>query len=251
VPSVQFFTDVAGESGFIEVRDVGGTEGIILVAPGGENTSIILRQTNNMSLILDNVETLSAVADQIRFPDGDATAPGISWLASAQQDVGIFRADTDEIGVAVGGAEVARLTGTAGHNLQGLEWTTWTPTLGGITVGNGTTNYAQYVRIGDLVIARWMFTLGSTSAITGGITVSAPVTADVGGDQFLVGHARLNDSGTAVHIATVGLSDASTFTVYRQAVSGSNIIRSSLSSTTPFTWTTTDFLSFTAIYEAA
>src|SRR3990167_8343935 len=58
----------------------------------------------------------------------------------------------------VTGDDVAWLTGTDGHNLQGLAWTTWVPTYGGITLGGGTV-VARYVQIGDKVTATYQLTL--------------------------------------------------------------------------------------------
>ena len=41
------------------------------------------------------------------------------------------------------------------------DFQTWSPSYANLTVGNGTV-VARYTIIGDLVVARWVFTLGST-----------------------------------------------------------------------------------------
>src|SRR5262245_14617589 len=43
-------------------------------------------------------------------------------------------------------------------------WTTWTPTLANLTLGNGTVT-AKYRRLGKTVDYRFKFVLGSTSAV--------------------------------------------------------------------------------------
>ena len=51
----------------------------------------------------------------------------------------------------------------------------WTPTLGNITIGNGTV-VAKYQQFGDIVHWMLQLTLGSTTSFSGSIYVSAPVT---------------------------------------------------------------------------
>jgi len=52
-------------------------------------------------------------------------------------------------------------------------YTTWTPTLGGITIGNGTVS-ARYAKIGKTVNFNLSITLGTTSLVTGRITFTLP-----------------------------------------------------------------------------
>lgn len=47
-----------------------------------------------------------------QFADGSASAPSITFSATGQQDVGIFRGGTDEIAFTVGGTEVATFEAT-------------------------------------------------------------------------------------------------------------------------------------------
>jgi hypothetical protein len=83
----------------------------------------------------------------------------------------------------VGGGEVARITGTTGHNLQGLAWTTWTPALTGAVsnpnLGSTGTAEGRYVRIGNLVFAQFECVFNGTgiSAGSGQWFVSTPVAA--------------------------------------------------------------------------
>lgn len=53
-------------------------------------------------------------------------------------------------------------------------YTSYTPTLGNVTLGNGTRDFA-YTQIGKFVHVQGRFTLGTTSDVTGQITMTLPV----------------------------------------------------------------------------
>jgi hypothetical protein len=55
-------------------------------------------------------------------------------------------------------------------------WTSWTPTWTNLSIGNGTLNYAKGIQIGKTFHFRVKLTLGSTSSVSGIITLSLPVT---------------------------------------------------------------------------
>lgn len=131
----------------------------------------------------------------------------------------------------------------------GGAWTTWTPTIGNITVGNGTTT-ARYCQIGKTVIVEFQFILGSTSAVSGAPTLTLPVTAKNGNFRFN-GSATLLDYGTAGYFG--GFSMSSTTQGYFTSVvtTGNLAYEGGINATVPFTWTTNDKLQLTMIYEAA
>lgn len=124
-------------------------------------------------------------------------------------------------------------------------WTAWTPTLTNITLGNGT-QVARYQRIGKNIWFYWDLTLGSTSAVGTGPTVSLPVTAlsaaavrrltcgyvDTSASRYDAG-ATYNESATAVSLGN-GASPLAAITA-----------------TVPFTWATGDILHCHGTYEAA
>ena len=131
----------------------------------------------------------------------------------------------------------------------------WTPTFDNLTVGNGTLT-AQYVQIGKMVHWYLKLIFGSTTSITGAVRVTglpiAPVStdaavaaivqtnyADASGDKFWGSSHANNNNTTRIWLSPM-------------TISGSYIrSNADLSSTVPFTWTTTDILYVSAVYEGA
>jgi hypothetical protein len=135
-------------------------------------------------------------------------------------------------------------------------WQNWTPTIIGITVGNGVLNYAKYIIIGKTCFFRIKFTFGSTTAGAGAFGFSLPATA------ALVGGGNPHEQ-----IGRVGLNDAtgSNFTGYCRLETGSdtnaglNVVRTdatwatsgSVNTGQPFSWAVNDSWSVDGYYEAA
>lgn len=132
-------------------------------------------------------------------------------------------------------------------------WQTWAPSWTGLTVGNGTLNYALYTQIGKTIFFNFKFTLGSSSAVTGPVQVSYPVspnTTPTGvSSQFTGNVAFFNDGTTRV----IGRAYGSTSTIVLAAVStsGSYPTQTNLSATVPFTWATDYAFAASGVYEAA
>lgn len=130
-------------------------------------------------------------------------------------------------------------------------WQTWTPTVTGITLGNGTIE-ARYTQYNKTVAFTFVFTLGSTSAITGEVIVPLPVnrrtTTQVGEGTVL-----LRDAGTANYVGFAFYPGGNNTQVLIRylSVGGSVVAPTSLSSTTPFTWGNTDQILLSGTYEAA
>lgn len=133
----------------------------------------------------------------------------------------------------------------------GGEWVSYTPTFTGFTLGNGTVS-ASYSRIGDNVFVRVIINLGSTSSVTGAMTVSNPVTNSAADYAFI---------GTAVLWAFGGSGALNTGTIWESATGSSTIFASNasttylgntdLSATVPFTWGSGNFMRFQFQYKAA
>jgi hypothetical protein len=128
-------------------------------------------------------------------------------------------------------------------------WTTFTPSITGVTVGNGTTT-ARYAQIGKTVFVEFNFTLGSTSAITGTPSFALPVSASLLGYTF-DGKGTLGDFGTASYLGNVNLQPGNRAYFSATSTSGATGVELNISSTVPFTWTTSDYLSARFTYEAA
>jgi hypothetical protein len=121
---------------------------------------------------------------------------------------------------------------------NGISWqttftprTSWVPTWTNLTVGNGTTA-AYYAVSGDLVKMVINFTFGTTSAVTGSVSVATlpvngPGTAPFSGGSLILRDASGSDALGQITVAT---STAALRTSTGAA----------LSSTVPFTWTTSD-----------
>ena len=136
-----------------------------------------------------------------------------------------------------------------------IPWVAWTPSYANLTIGDGTVT-ARYFQIGSLVIARFKFVLGSTSAVGTGPTVTVPVTGHATGYDNTgppAGSATMRDAGTIRFTGMVFLGSSGT--VFEPAVDESSAthgrLATNITATIPMTWTTSDELAFTATYEAA
>lgn len=133
-------------------------------------------------------------------------------------------------------------------------YTAVTPTWTNLTAGNGT-SVASYARVNNFVHYVGYFVFGSTSAITGSVNIGLPVNASSkfsGANGVPAGNLTLYDI-SANFLSGIGasISSASAIRLRSFTVSGTSIIQSNLSSTSPFTWTTGDYIQWNFIYEAA
>ncbi len=127
--------------------------------------------------------------------------------------------------------------------------TSYTPTLTGFTPGNGTAAGA-YLQVQKMVYFRASFTFGSTSAAASTTPkLSLPVTAAGGSVAFVnTLRAHFQDAGTAAYQAVPNINSTTTVELYIPGTSG---LLAACSTTTPFTWTTSDYLDVSGWYEAA
>lgn len=141
--------------------------------------------------------------------------------------------------------------GTNSRKIRMGDWSSFTPSFTGLTVGNGTMN-AYYAVVGKIVFVQLKFTAGSTSSFSGfnGI-FNLPVTATT---------TVLDDSSN--HIGTANFRDNTPATNYlgmvrQESATTGRLVRfngnanSGVSSTTPFTWTTNDSFMGSFTYWAA
>jgi hypothetical protein len=135
-------------------------------------------------------------------------------------------------------------------------YTAYTPTWIGVTVGNGTSNF-KYARVNKLVHYVGVFTLGTTSAITGSVNISLPINASTlySTLNFVpFGHCLFVDASTVLPYEATGIGITSINTArlrYKQIPSGTAVVNSNISATVPFTWTTSDTITIDFTYEAA
>jgi hypothetical protein len=137
----------------------------------------------------------------------------------------------------------------------GLKWTTatdqfpwqaWTPTYTNLTIGNGTVT-ARYQQIGKLINFKFIFVLGSTSAVGATPTISMPITPN---NYAALYTTYISDNGVASY---TGMSDsfAGVFYPMAQTTNTTYLGWSYFSATVPFTWGNGDNFGIIGSYEAA
>lgn len=125
------------------------------------------------------------------------------------------------------------------------DWTTYTPTLGGWTIGNGTLSGSSKNLNGKLLVVRASLVCGSTTSFSGAPTLSMPAGLTLDNAASTSGTIRMLDSsaGTVQH----GYCRASASTLSFKNGDGST----NLSPTVPWTWATSDELHANIVCELA
>jgi len=127
----------------------------------------------------------------------------------------------------------------------GGTWTTWTPTIGGLTQGNGTL-VARYIQVGKVLNFFIRFTFGSTSSITS-LNFTLPVTPSQ--TRFPI-YGLAEDTGTNSYPIFAEVDSGTAYCNVMNA-SGTYLNGSGFSATVPFTWVNTDAFYYTGSYEVA
>ena len=132
-----------------------------------------------------------------------------------------------------------------------LAGTSFTPSFGGLTIGNGT-NSGRFILQNKLLYVEGKFTLGSTSSVTGQITLTLPSSKSFAVNNTApIGFCRLEDTGTAFYAGNVVQNSSTAVALQRFGVTGSLIFYGSVDATNPFTWTTGDVFSYCFTCEVA
>ena len=118
------------------------------------------------------------------------------------------------------------------------DWTSFTPTLSNMTAGNGVHNSA-YLKIGRLIIIRYMFTLGSTSSVAGAPVFSIPAGITISG-PLLAAQCMFEDVGGLRYLGIVEAGGSGNVVCQALSASGSYVVQTAPSATIPFTWATND-----------
>lgn len=134
-------------------------------------------------------------------------------------------------------------------------WIPWTPTFESLTIGNGTLT-ARYAQVGKTVHWYLKLIFGSTTSITGAVKVTglpiAPASTDAAVAAIV--QANYSDASATKFWGSSHANNNNTTRIWLSpmTISGSYIRSDAdLSSTVPFTWTSTDTLYVTATYEGA
>ena len=134
-------------------------------------------------------------------------------------------------------------------------YTAYTPSFSsGVTIGDGVVSGA-YCRVNDFVHVYGKFTLGSTSAVTGSVVLNLPVSVNgtMATDTMLYGTVQFRDaSASAQYPGVASFSGNTTSTALRvQIASGSFLSQTAAGTTYPFTWATSDQMTWNLYYQAA
>jgi hypothetical protein len=184
-----------------------------------------------------------------------ASGNAVSPAAKGDLVAGSATNDAAVLGVGANGTTLVANSSTAtGLEWVGGAWTAFTPTWTGLTVGNGVYNQSHYSLVGKTATFAIDFSLGSTSAVTGAVTLTLP-TVLARKNVYTTGplYSILKDTGTGdvLGFPATNTSDAQGYSVFFADDAVGGVFRSQLSSTTPFTWASTDRIIYSGTIEVA
>ena len=131
--------------------------------------------------------------------------------------------------------------------LSWAAWTSYTPTLTGFTLGNGTITGAS-LTIGKTVLWRVSLTFGTTTtAASASPTFTLPATGLAASN--LPVNALFYDLSTTTYYQAVGRQNSTTTVAL--AIPGASGVFTTPTTTTPFTWTTGDVILASGVVEIA
>ena len=172
-------------------------------------------------------------------------------IVDAKGDLIAATADNTPARLAVGANDLL-LTAASGE-ATGLKytgaWTSFTPTLTNMVLGNGTAS-AKYCQIGKVVFVFFSFVFGSTSTMSNYPGVTLPI-APVAYAGLLNGNVYMLDSATAEYYGTVYNDSGVRGTFFAQSASGSYVRDAIIGASVPMTWTTNDKIQASFWYEVA
>ena len=147
-------------------------------------------------------------------------------------------------------ASVTNAKLATGSDEPGGAWNSWTTTLSNGALGNGTI-VSTYKQVGKTVFFKLLWTLGSTSSISGFVSFTLPVTAAstaMDNANSIIGTVSMrDDSASALNIGAVRYTSTTSASILRNT----GDTYAAISATTPFTWATSDVLWCQGLYEAA
>ncbi len=126
-------------------------------------------------------------------------------------------------------------------------WFAFTPAWDNITEGSGT-NVGAFSLTGKTVNFRASIVLAADTSVSGSVVLTLPVTINAGYNaNTIIGTVGILDA----NVGLIGGLILPTGYIGSYVASTANLTVSSLSSTVPMTWTTTDVLTVTGTYQAA
>jgi hypothetical protein len=189
-------------------------------------------------------------ADLVGFLNGSVMHKD---LVTAKGDLLAATAGSTPARLAVGadGTLLLAASGEAAGVKWGGAWSTWTPTLANMTLGNGTI-VARYAEVGKLVVGYFRFTLGTTSTMGTAPSFTVPVTMNANWTTGVpIGPAWMLDNGTAITYGQCRPTSTSAAIIYVSNSAGTYLLENNVTATAPFTWASTDQVTVPFFYEAA
>lgn len=190
-----------------------------------------------------------------------ASQANMVFATAAARDAAIISPQEGMVAVLKDSDSVFMYSGTAWIESSGIGgYTSFTPTLTGWTVGNGTFT-TLYKVLGKMVHYYGRFTFGSTSAVGGAgtnfnITLPFALKSGFGVPHLQLGQAQFRDVSLAISV--VGGTAMNTLTSmdvqWFDTVLPSYVFKNAWNTATaglPFTFVTGDFVTFDIVYERA
>lgn len=212
--------------------------------------SAISDETGSGSLVFATTPTL--VTPKVDTINENTPSNGVT-VAGLNLKSGKLNTNSSVVEANITDAAVSNAKLKTGAGEPGGAWTSWTPTLANITLGNGTV-VAAYKQVGKTIVAEFVFTMGSSSAMGSAPTFTLPV-ATLGSRYSSlaspIGTVVASDAGVNTY-AALAFYSSSTVCRPRLINAASTIgVYADISSTSPFTWGTGDQLVAQLMYEAA
>jgi hypothetical protein len=193
------------------------------------NTATVTNPTITVDAISEYTTDHGVTIDGLTIKDGTVASNAITAAS-----------------IVAGAVTPEKLVAGAG---TGWALSSWTPTWTGVTVGNGTV-VSKYAQIGKLVFCEISLSMGSTSAITGQIVFTCPVTARAGAICF--GAIDYGDLGSADYPGSIYIDAAnSKMTCWAIKTDATYAKLDATSATIPFTFGQGDGFNANFYYEAA
>jgi hypothetical protein len=205
---------------------------------GGTTDQVLAKNSNtDMDFKWVTSDDANAIQNAIVNAKGDiigASANDTPAITSVGANYGFLQADSGQ---------------STGLAWNAGAWTSYTPGLSSITLGNGTLS-AAYIRIGKFCSVRILLTCGSTTVISTFPRFDLTFNS-VNAPQAVIGSVNLEDTGTQFYWGVATLETQTNVQVYAQNSAGTYVQREFVGGITPFTWTTGDKMHININYEVA
>jgi hypothetical protein len=170
------------------------------------------------------------------------TAARSSAIPTPTEGMFAITKDDDELDYYNGSAWVSALPVGA--------WKAYTPTLSGLTIGNGVLDF-KYSQIGKTVHVKGKITLGSTSSVTTTVDIGTPVASTGYSTGYLLGNFSAYNNSSVFTGQMINVANPNAFRATVNDSSAAITRAADLSAAVPFTWANTHTMFVTYTYEAA